>query len=67
MLAYYLQFELEQRLAPLLFADEAPLAPADPVAPAQRSHTANAKAQSKRTTEGFAAHSFPDRSRHSRR
>jgi len=60
MLAYYVQFELEQRLAPLLFADEAPLAPADPVAPAQRSQAAKAKAQSKRTAEGFPAHSFPD-------
>jgi hypothetical protein len=60
MLAYYVQFELEQRLAPLLFADEAPLAPADPVAPAQRSQTAKAKAASKRTAEGFPAHSFPD-------
>jgi len=60
MLAYYVQFELEQRLAPLLFADEAPLAPADPVAPAQRSRAAKAKAASKRTAEGFPAHSFPD-------
>jgi len=60
MLAYYVQFELEQRLAPLLFVDEAPLAPADPVAPAQRSPAAKAKAASKRTAEGFPAHSFPD-------
>ena len=60
MLAYYVQFELEQRLAPLLFADETPLAPADPVAPAQRSPAAKAKAGSKRTADGFAAHSFPD-------
>ena len=60
MLAYYVQFELEQRLVPLLFADEAPLAPADPVAPAQRSQAAKAKAASKRTAEGFPAHSFRD-------
>ena len=60
MLAYYVQFELEQRLAPLLFADEAPLAPADPVAPAQRSEQAKAKAQSKRTPDGLPAHSLPD-------
>jgi hypothetical protein len=60
MLAYYVQFELEQRLAPLLFADDAPLAPADPVTPAQRSQMAKAKAASKRTAEGFPAHSFPD-------
>ena len=60
MLAYYVQFELEQRLAPLLFKDDSPLAPVDPVAPAQRSPAAKAKAQSKRTAEGFPAHSFPD-------
>ena len=60
MLAYYVQFELERRLAPLLFADDAPLAPADPVAPARRSERAKAKAGSKRTAEGFAAHSLPD-------
>ena len=60
MLAYYVQFELEQRLAPLLFADDAPLAPADPVAPARRSQSAKAKAASKRTADGFPAHSLPD-------
>ena len=60
MLAYYVQFELERRLAPLLFADDAPLAPADPVAPARRSERAKTKAASKRTAEGLAAHSLPD-------
>ena len=34
MLAYYVAFELHLRLTPLLFTDEQPLAPTDPVAPA---------------------------------
>src|SRR5918995_1908695 len=46
MLAYYVSFELAQRLTPLLFTDETPLAPTDPVAPAQRSPAAKAKAGS---------------------
>lgn len=60
MLAYYVAFELHQRLTPLLFTDEAPLAPADPVAEAERSTSAKAKAGSAQTTDGFAAHSFVD-------
>jgi hypothetical protein len=44
MLARYVQFELEERLAPLLFADQAPHAPSDPTRPAERSTTAIAKA-----------------------
>ena len=44
MLAYYVAFELEARLAPLLFTDDTPLTPADPVAPAERSAGAKAKA-----------------------
>ena len=40
MLAYAVRFELEERLAELLFKDDAPLAPADPVAPVQRSAAA---------------------------
>jgi len=59
-LAYYVQFDLEQRLAPLLFVDDAPLAPADPVAPARRSKSAKDKAASKRTADGLAVHSLPD-------
>jgi hypothetical protein len=42
MLAYYVTFELAQRLTPLLFTDQTPLAPADPVAPATRSKAAKA-------------------------
>jgi hypothetical protein len=60
MLACYVQFELTQRLAPMLFADDTPLSPADPVAPAQRSPQAAAKAGSARTAAGHAAHSFDD-------
>jgi len=60
MLAYYVAFELAARLAPLLFADETPLAPVDPVAPAQRSAIARAKAGSARTREGLPASSLPD-------
>jgi hypothetical protein len=60
MLAYAIRFELEQRLAPLLFKDDAPLAPADPVAPAQRSPAANKKAAGKQTPDGLPVSSFRD-------
>jgi hypothetical protein len=60
MLAYYVAFELHLRLAPLLFTDEAPLSPADPVLPAARSASAKTKAGSAKTTDGYAAHSFAD-------
>lgn len=60
MLAYTVRFELEQRLAPLLFKDDAPLVPADPVAPAQRSPAAKHKAQTKRTQDGHPVSSLRD-------
>jgi len=60
MLAYAIRFELEQRLAPLLFKDDSPLAPVDPVAPAQRSPAAKRKAATKRTEDGLPASSFRD-------
>jgi hypothetical protein len=60
LLAYYLLFELQARLAPMLFTDDTPLTPTDPVAPAQRSPAANAKAGSARTADGLPAHSLPD-------
>ena len=60
MLAYYVAFELQLRLTPLLFSDETPLAPADPVAPAQRSAAAKAKAGSARTEQGLPASSLTD-------
>ena len=60
MLAYAVRLEIEERLAELLFADDAPLAPANPVEPAQRSASAKAKAASKRTASGLPAHSLLD-------
>ena len=60
MLAYYVAFELQLRLAPMLFADESPLAPVDPVAAATRSPAAAAKAGSTRTADGLPAMSLPD-------
>jgi hypothetical protein len=60
MLAYHVAFELAQRLAPLLFTDDTPLAPTDPVAPAERSPAAKAKAGSARTHDGLPAHTLTD-------
>jgi len=60
MLAYYVTFELAQRLTPLLFTDQAPLAPTDPVAPARRSTAAKAKAGSAATEDGHPAWNLPD-------
>src|SRR2546430_3768386 len=60
MLAYYVSFELRARLTPLLFDDETPLAPTDPVSPAKRSPQALAKAGRARTDHGYPAHTLPD-------
>ncbi len=60
MLAYHIQYELAARLAPMLFTDDTPIAPADPIAPAQRSPAARQKAGSARTQDGLPAHSLPD-------
>jgi hypothetical protein len=60
LLAYYILFELQARLAPMLYTDDVPLTPADPVAPAQRSKTAKAKDASHRTADGHPAHSLED-------
>jgi hypothetical protein len=60
MLAYYVAFELQARLAPLLFTDDAPLAPTDPVAPAIRSPAAKVKAGSHTTRDDLPAHSLTD-------
>jgi transposase len=60
LLAYHLLFELQARLAPMLFTDDTPLTPTDPVAPARRSPAANAKAASARTTDGLPAYSLTD-------
>jgi Transposase DDE domain len=60
LLAYYLLFELQARLAPMLFTDDTPLTPADPVAPAKRSPAANTKAGRGRTPDGLPAYNLPD-------
>ncbi len=62
MLAYYVEWHMRQRLAPLLFDDDdkpqAQIARASIVAPAQRSASANLKALTKQTREGIKVHSF---------
>lgn len=58
MLAYWVQREMQQALAPLLFVDETPPARPDPVAPAPRSETAQRKDRTQRTADGFPVHSF---------
>lgn len=60
MLAYYVTFELARRLTTMLFTDQTPLAPADPVAPARRSKAAKAKAASAATEDGYPASNLPD-------
>jgi hypothetical protein len=60
LLAYYLIFELQARLAPMLYTDDTPLTPADPVAPAQRSAAAKAKDASHHTADGLPAYSLTD-------
>ena len=57
-LAYYLTWHLRQAWTPLLFKDESPPAQPDPVAKADRSRSAQRKAQTKRTTTGHTAHSY---------
>ena len=58
MLARYVQYELEQRLAPLLFTDDTPTTPVDPTSPARRSPAAQTKASSARTPGGYPAHTL---------
>jgi hypothetical protein len=60
MLAYYVAFELHRRLTPLLFTDQTPLAPTDPIAPARRSPAAKTKAGSHTTPDDLPAHSLTD-------
>jgi hypothetical protein len=59
LLAYYLAWHLRQAWKPLLFDDEQPPTPPDPVAKAKRSTQAEQKARSKRTTNGERCHSLP--------
>jgi transposase len=62
MLAYYVEWHMRQRLAPILFdEDDQPQAQAarqSIVAPAQRSAPAQLKALTKPTSEGAKVHSF---------
>jgi transposase len=62
MLSYYLSWHMKQALAPILFHDnDKPAAHAkrtNPVAAAQRSDAALAKAARKRTNDGTPVHSF---------
>jgi hypothetical protein len=60
LLAYYLLFELQARLAPMLFTDDTPITPTDPVAPTRRSPAANAKAASHHTPDGLPTFSLTD-------
>jgi hypothetical protein len=60
MLAYYVTFELTQRLQPLLFTDETPISNIDPVAPARRSPQGQANASAARTQHGHPAHTLRD-------
>jgi hypothetical protein len=60
MLACYLSWHLRKAWAPLTYADEHPPARDNPVAPARRSHSADAKAARKTTTSGQPARSFRD-------
>ena len=58
MLACYLVWHLRQALAPLCFTDQAPPERTDPVAPAQRSGDATAKASRRQLPDGTPTHSF---------
>jgi hypothetical protein len=62
MLAYYVEFHMRQRLAPILFDDHDRAAAAAQrksiVAPAQRSPAATRKAASHHTDDGWPVHSF---------
>jgi transposase len=58
MLAYYLEWHLRKAWAPLLFGDENPQLPEDPVTQVTRSAQAVRKARSRQTQFGDPAHSF---------
>ncbi len=62
MLAYYVEFHMRQRLAPILFDDHdraaAKAQRQSIVAPAQRSPAAKRKVTSRRTDDGLPVHSF---------
>jgi transposase len=61
MLAYYVQWHLQEALRPLTFADEEiwdDRRTRDPVAPAERTDSAKRKVGSKRLDDGTPVHSF---------
>ncbi len=58
MLACYVAWHLRRAWAPLTFTDEQPPVREDPVAPAERSASASAKASRGRTPDDQPAHSF---------
>jgi transposase len=62
MLAYYVEWHMRQKLAPILFEDdekeEAEKARRSIVAPAERSSAAQHKDATKRTADGYPVHSF---------
>jgi hypothetical protein len=58
MLAAYLVWHLREALAPLTFTDEAPPPRANPVARAQRSTSARAKAATKRNSDNHEVRGF---------
>jgi len=62
MLAYYVEWHMRQKLAPMLFEDDDPEAGealrSSIVAPAQRSPSAQRKVRSLRTADGLPTHSF---------
>jgi transposase len=61
LLAYYVEWHMRRALAPVLFDDEHPGdARTSPVAPAQRSASAQRKAREKKTVEGLPVQSFQD-------
>ena len=62
MLAYYVEWHMRSKLAPVLFDDHDPVAGEQlresVVQPAERSPAAHRKAASKRTDDGLPVHSF---------
>jgi len=58
MLAAYLTWHLRRAWAPLTYTDEEPPAPANPVAPARRSASAQAKASRQHDQDGRPYRSF---------
>ena len=58
LLAWYLEWHLRRRLAPLLFEDEAPMVRESPVQKAQPAPQAKAKAATRTTPDGDPVHSL---------